>query len=514
MAGCFSLLTKLWRKEAGLVSVNEVAQHAGPAQIIGRLHPNQGLEAIDLILQRQELGCGQSGSIRLATDREGGKKFAVKTMATAGLSQEMQDFLRSEVSIQAALDHPHILRVQHVCESDDELQIVTEHMAGGDLHAQLSRRKCFSEAEAADAISQILLGVSYLHAHDIIHRDLKLENVMYKDEECTHLKLIDFGMATRWEGHGEKKPLTKRCGTPAFMSPEMWNRSYTDKADMWAVGLIAFELLTGSSPHCGRGKQYMKNVKAGNIYYGSRFQRLSHDAQDFVRSLLRYSPELRPSAAAALEHPFLAKRAEDHGAGLPHAVTQVDTSLLQGLAQLGQLSDGKRTCLSLIAVELSLEEQAALERQFHAVDADRSGSISRDEFCAAMSDGLNMDTDTAKELFSKIIASAKADEIPYRWFVASGLLANSKALTHEDACRAAFQRLGDAPIENTTEGCVADLPVVKLMRMRSRQALRRLSSASTRYSITSNPEELLQEVFYEIDGQKSYKDFLDYVSCP
>jgi len=79
----------------------------------------------------------------------------VKSFATADLDQEMQAFLRAEVSIHAALDHPHILRVEHVCESDDLLQIVTEHMAGGDLHAQLLRRKpCFSEAAAADAYTK------------------------------------------------------------------------------------------------------------------------------------------------------------------------------------------------------------------------------------------------------------------------------------------------------------------------------------------------------------------------
>merc|ERR1712187_169982 len=107
-----------------------------------------------------------------------------------------------------------------------------ECMEGGELFDRVHELERFSERDAADAVWQMLLAVNYLHSHNIVHRDLKLENFLYDKRNSNHLKLIDFGFSKFRDGD---KRLRTSCGTLSYVAPEVLQESYTNQCDLWSL---------------------------------------------------------------------------------------------------------------------------------------------------------------------------------------------------------------------------------------------------------------------------------------
>lgn len=155
--------------------------------------------------------------------------------------------IRNELDILKMMDHPHIVKVYDYYEDVDNFNIVMEYCKGGELFEHISKRGVFDETMASDIMKQILSAISYLHLQNIIHSDLKAENIMFVNEDDTdlHCKLIDFGMASKYN---PEKKLSHIQGTPYYIAPEVLMNSYDSKADIWSVGVLLYILLTGTPP--------------------------------------------------------------------------------------------------------------------------------------------------------------------------------------------------------------------------------------------------------------------------
>ena len=153
-------------------------------------------------------------------------KFAVKAFKLRGVSKEKRKELESEAEIFLAMDHPHVAALTDVYESEEQLFLVMECMQGGELFDRVVQRKRFTEKDAARAIYQMLLAVNYIHSHDIVHRDIKLENFLYEAKDSDHLKLIDFGFSKIWHPN---TTMAVSCGTLAYVAPEVLEKSYTSQ---------------------------------------------------------------------------------------------------------------------------------------------------------------------------------------------------------------------------------------------------------------------------------------------
>mmetsp|Transcript_146249 Transcript_146249/g.257793 ORF Transcript_146249/g.257793 Transcript_146249/m.257793 type:complete len:426 (+) Transcript_146249:63-1340(+) len=247
------------------------------------------------------LGHGQCGKVLVATDRNG-KEHALKTFRKDSLSAEELCNLKNEVLILRSVEHPHIVCLEHISETAEDLHLVFELLQGGELYTRVAKQGAIQEEEAAKGIHQILQAVAYLHEKGVIHRDIKLENLVYTDSSLQCLKLIDFGLAARWDG---RTPLSKRCGTPGYVAPEVWRKTSTNAVDMWALGVLAYEMLLARSPFPTNQARCRAMSQAGQVHYGASFHELSDGAQDFLKSLLVAEPENRLSAKAALEHPWI-----------------------------------------------------------------------------------------------------------------------------------------------------------------------------------------------------------------
>eukprot|EP00971_Amphidinium_carterae_P171385 3397522-Amphidinium_carterae.1 len=180
-------------------------------------------------------------------------------------------------------------------------------MEGKELFDRVTERKRFTEYDAAEAVRQMLLAVNYLHSNGIVHRDLRLENFLYDKLGSDHLKLIDFGFSKVWD------PTVKMqcsCGTLSYAAPEVVQKSYTNKCDLWSVGVMAFILLSGYMPFTGSQDRMTEDILAGKFVLKPECWNGIQDGLEFVQALLTVDPDKRLSASDALNHIWIQKREE------------------------------------------------------------------------------------------------------------------------------------------------------------------------------------------------------------
>lgn len=212
--------------------------------------------------------------------------------------------LRNEISILKQLDHPHIVRAMETFEHRNQIFIVMELCSGGDLYS----RDPYTEEDAARILSSVLSALSYMHSRAIVHRDLKYENILFvSDSSKAEIKLIDFGLS---KVYGDNAQLTEGVGTIYTMAPEVLKGSYTTKADVWSVGVIAYMLLSSQMPFYGRKRRHIVEqiLNCQFDFRGRRWKRISNPAKAFIEDLLVLDPEERSDAQSAQSSSWLNKR--------------------------------------------------------------------------------------------------------------------------------------------------------------------------------------------------------------
>ena len=173
-------------------------------------------------------------------------------------------------------------------------------------------------------IKQVLGAVAYCHDSNIVHRDLKPENVLIDKELGNSLKIIDFGTSIEIK-QGEL--LTTTHGTSYYIAPEVLNKKYNEKCDVWSVGVMLFILLSGKPPFDGADdNEITENVKIGKYKFdGKQWKKISDDAKDLIKQMLELKYEKRISARECLRHPWFANAPE----------TEIDPDLIrESLANL------------------------------------------------------------------------------------------------------------------------------------------------------------------------------------
>lgn len=256
------------------------------------------------------LGSGISGLVRLVTHKATDIKYAVKVLDLDLVeTPEKLMALREEIFIMCQLDHPNIVRLEEVYESGSEIYLVQELCVGGELFDRLDEQPDYhyTEGECARLVKQMLCAVRYLHSKGIIHRDLKLENFLFSSTSPdSELKMIDFGLSKHFCA-GEIQQ--EAVGTPYTVAPEVIRGSYDERCDLWAIGVIAFLVLSGDAPFggCGGPESLMEvrsNILRGIFSFEPEYiwKTVSPAARQFIKSLLVTDPQQRPTARDAQKH--------------------------------------------------------------------------------------------------------------------------------------------------------------------------------------------------------------------
>eukprot|EP00747_Dinoflagellata_sp_TGD_P159669 gnl/TRDRNA2_/TRDRNA2_177909_c0_seq4.p1 gnl/TRDRNA2_/TRDRNA2_177909_c0~~gnl/TRDRNA2_/TRDRNA2_177909_c0_seq4.p1 ORF type:complete len:569 (+),score=95.24 gnl/TRDRNA2_/TRDRNA2_177909_c0_seq4:104-1810(+) len=455
----------------------EVINRRGPLSFNSRYVRTRELHA-DFRFDNKVLGCGRSGPVQLAS--KGDRKYAIKSFKKQGLTFEQIAEMENEANIYLTLDHPHIARLEMVYESDEDLHLVMECMEGGELHDRLTAKLKYHEQDAANTIFMMLLAVKYLHERNVVHRDLKLENFLYEAKETDYLKLVDFGLAKHWD---HRTNLTQACGSMHYIAPEVLNRSYTEKADMWSIGVIAYMLLTGSSPWGAADKtEAIRMIRRGSYLTRDLEITCSDQAREFISELLTLDTSRRLSASTALEHPFIASRTSTQ---MP-----VNLSILHSLHSFCHASHFRRACLSMMAWCCSCEERSELRDQFIALDTTKSGTITLEELQQVLDDELNIDCEQAEKLFTKLDFDGD-HEIAYTEFLAACL--HDRDRLHQDLLRDTFERFdADGAGEITAD------------------KLRAVLGDSFEGKTV---EELLVEADFNCDARLTFDEFVEYLTA-
>ncbi|KAL4424995.1 hypothetical protein ABPG77_002880 [Micractinium sp. CCAP 211/92] len=227
------------------------------------------------------LGTGSFGRVSLARHHGTGMVCAIKALSKAHIVKNQQiSHLRSERDILRLLDHPLVVRMLGCCQDDQCVYFVMEYVPGGEFFSHLKSRGRLSEEAARLYAGEVLLMFEYLHALDVVYRDLKPENLLL--DACGHLKLTDFGFA---KVIGPRRTYTL-CGTPDYLAPEIiLNKGHGKAVDWWALGVLIYEMMAGYPPFFDDDPlATYKKILKGNLTFPAHF---SVTARDLIRKLLQ-----------------------------------------------------------------------------------------------------------------------------------------------------------------------------------------------------------------------------------
>ncbi|KAF4318192.1 hypothetical protein BBO99_00007436 [Phytophthora kernoviae] len=365
------------------------------------------------------IGTGHFGCVKHAVSKKSGKEWAVKVVK---LSNEVdKDALRNEINILKRLHHPQIVRVIGSYEDKEHMYMIMQLCKGKELyeHVYQDGRK-FSEDDVRKIIRALLRALAFLHSNFITHRDLKLENLLLENADNPgSLRLCDFGLSTRFK-RGEK--LAKSLGTIDYVAPEVLDGDYNEKCDLWSVGVLCFELLTGVSPfHAATIDETMGNIYDGAlIFENDVWSKFTPNAILFIKSLVKENVDQRLSAEQALNHKWFTEGDMKSTDGSGAAQLQSDKRmLLTNMLSFSQCRKMKQTALLSVALGISEEhiQQEMAAEVFHSMDQTKKGSLTRDEFCSALME-CGVSNADAIELFSRINQS-KSGNINFLEFMAA-----------------------------------------------------------------------------------------------
>lgn len=286
----------------------------------------------------KKLGSGKYASVHKCEDVVGdpergikpGQPMAMKIFHKKNRTKKkFYEVIEEAIKMRKVNDHPNVVNVYDLIETQERLIMLIEFVAGGQLYDEIIARKPtesgkghFNEQMASKIVWEMTSAIAHMHKHSVIHCDLKPENVL-----CTHnpstdhfdIKVADMGLSKILEP-GIKQHLTY-CGTPLYMAPEMLRKhDYDFEVDLWSIGCMMHELMCGEPPFTGKSMQDLeRNVKT---YEGMkedtsvtrRIQRqfvrygVSPEAQDLIGRFLNHKAKERIKAVDALDHPWLKER--------------------------------------------------------------------------------------------------------------------------------------------------------------------------------------------------------------
>jgi len=268
------------------------------------------------------LGHGASGKVYIATHKTTGVKFACKVVKKNSNMNDAQS-MSTEIEIMKRIRHRNIVSMYELYETPKCLWIILELVDGGDLHHFLANTMHYNEVMAARQFKQILSGLHYLHSLGVVHRDLKLDNILMSGTGATcEMKIADFGLSALVrideqgydaEESGKRKnyrQLHDMWGTKEYFAPEVIEQAYGPQADVWALGCVLYEMLSGEQAFPVKegdteSKFYGRIAKGDYDVSKPVWKKISAEAKELMSKMLKADPTQRYSASECLLHPWI-----------------------------------------------------------------------------------------------------------------------------------------------------------------------------------------------------------------
>nr|XP_046211857.1 serine/threonine-protein kinase 17A-like [Oncorhynchus gorbuscha] len=261
------------------------------------------------IIPGKELGRGKFAVVRKCVEKCTGQEYAAKFMRKRRKGQDCRLEIIHEVAVlELATASQRVVNLHQVYEMAAEMVLVLQFAAGGEIFNQCvaERDEAFKEEDVKRLMRQILEGVSFLHRNNMVHLDLKPQNILLtSDALLGDIKIVDFGLSRMVSSSQELREI---MGTPEYVAPEILNYEPISTAtDMWSIGVLTYVMLTGISPFLGEDKQEtFLNISQINIsYQEEELEHVDQAAITFIKALLIKEPQNRATAEECLQHQWL-----------------------------------------------------------------------------------------------------------------------------------------------------------------------------------------------------------------
>ncbi|KAK3313437.1 kinase-like domain-containing protein [Apodospora peruviana] len=251
------------------------------------------------------LGKGKFGRVYLARERTSNFICALKVLYKSEIQHGggVEKQVRREIEIQSNLRHPNILKLYGHFHDSQRIFLILEFAGKGELYKHLRKENRFPEWKAAQYIAQMAAALRYLHRKHVIHRDIKPENILMGIHG--EIKISDFG----WSVHAPNNRRQTLCGTLDYLPPEMIKSGskdnwYTEKVDLWSLGVLTYEFLVGEPPFEDSPLMTHKRIARADMKIP---EWVSKEAKDLIKKLLVLDPEKRLPLEEVQQHPWILK---------------------------------------------------------------------------------------------------------------------------------------------------------------------------------------------------------------
>jgi len=255
---------------------------------------------------KSPIGKGAFGEVWKVTHENSQKVYCIKILNKRDIfEQKLINQINKEISIMYIVNHPYSVKLVNHFEDNDKLYLIMELASNGNLYNLIQKSKK-DKVKNLELIKKLIIQtieiIKYLHSLNIIYRDIKPENLLL--DKDYNIKLCDYGWATYIT---PGKFLTVYCGTPEYVSPEMLKKyPYNEKVDIWALGVLIFELVFGYAPFASNfNEDRYNNIKAGKINWPNDLNNEYNDIKDLIEKILKINPKERISLDEIENHSWL-----------------------------------------------------------------------------------------------------------------------------------------------------------------------------------------------------------------
>ena len=452
---------------------------------------------------QKKIGEGAYGKIYKVRDKQSGDIRAMKQVTKAKI-QDMGKF-QDEIKILSMVDHPNIVRLFEVIEDDKYYNLIQELCTGGELLTRAQKNQ-LKEKDIARIFYQIMSGVAYIHGIGIVHRDLKLENVLFSTEDPNSpIKIIDFGfsvlMGKNNEVNKEKesenqdpkkgglKRLKSKVGTLYYISPEIIKGNYDEKCDIWACGVILYILLAGYPPFTGNTDKEVYNLITSLKYdfEKERWKNISKYAKELIKNMLTPAKNRYTAKQVLASKWFEVKLKENFEDSINNILDYHRINKYKNYNKL------KKAILAFIASRLSSEESSHLRNVFFNMDEDKNGYISFEDFRKYVINEYDVDDliENEEEL-QKGFQSVDIDhnnQIDYTEFLAANL--DEKIFLKTEKLKEAF-RIFDI----NDNGAIKRDDIIRVLKLEKLENKNQIA------------DKIIEENDFDKDGKINFGDFV------
>ena len=250
------------------------------------------------------IGKGAFGKVNLGLHILTGRIVAIKSFNKTKFTKENQKKkIMNEINLMKNLNHFSVVKLLDTVETEKYILLIMENVLGGDLLSFIKKRNKLQEKTAKFIFKQLLQSIKYIHSKNIVHRDIKLDNILI--DLNNNIKLCDFGVGKYISNYNEI--LSEQCGTPAYIAPEVVSGDgYSGfPVDIWSSGVVLYSLLMGSIPFKAQNLNELQGLIMSGNY--KQIEGISKNANDLLNKLLEINPNKRINVDEALNHPWFSE---------------------------------------------------------------------------------------------------------------------------------------------------------------------------------------------------------------